>query len=126
LRPYANHSYFAAHPHLIPLTSSLYVPGYFAHNAPAALRSSVLDDHLSDALSKSEPSFLVDLGTGFLATYNATDAGNFYDRKISDLDTNLKDLENIVNSKAQTAKVIEDVLRQKIMAAQQAETSKKD
>ncbi|KAK7543629.1 Prefoldin subunit-domain-containing protein [Phyllosticta citricarpa] len=83
-------------PILVPLTSSLYVPGTLANLS----------------------SVLVDIGTGFYVEKSTADAADFYDRKIKDLEKNLKDLEAIVTGKSGNLRVVEDVLRQKVLAAQ--------
>ncbi|KAK7511695.1 Prefoldin [Phyllosticta citriasiana] len=83
-------------PILVPLTSSLYVPGTLANLS----------------------SVLVDIGTGFFVEKSTADAADFYDRKIKDLEKNLKDLEAIVTGKSGNLRVVEDVLRQKVLAAQ--------
>ncbi|KAK5115988.1 hypothetical protein LTR62_000444 [Meristemomyces frigidus] len=84
-------------PLLVPLTSSLYVPGKLADS-----------EHV-----------LVDVGTGFYAEKTTDDALKFYSAKIEELGKNIKDLENIVNGKANNLRVVEEVLRQKVMAGQQ-------
>ncbi|KAK7606021.1 Prefoldin subunit-domain-containing protein [Phyllosticta paracitricarpa] len=87
---------FTDKPILVPLTSSLYVPGTLANLS----------------------SVLVDIGTGFYVEKSTADAADFYDRKIKDLEKNLKDLEAIVTGKSGNLRVVEDVLRQKVLAAQ--------
>ncbi|KAK4543690.1 hypothetical protein LTR36_005335 [Oleoguttula mirabilis] len=82
---------------LVPLTSSLYVPGKLADA-----------DHV-----------LVDVGTGFYVEKTTDDAQKFYNGKIEELGKNIKDLENIVNGKANNLRVVEEVLRQKVLAGQQ-------
>ncbi|RSL70527.1 hypothetical protein CEP54_001713 [Fusarium duplospermum] len=81
---------------LVPLTNSLYVRG-----------------ELSDA-----ETVLVDVGTGFLVEKKLKSAEKFYEGKVEELGNNLKDLEVIVQRKQANARTIEEVLRQKIMAAQ--------
>jgi prefoldin alpha subunit len=81
---------------LVPLTNSLYVRG-----------------ELSDA-----DTVLVDIGTGFLIEKKLKSAEKFYESKVEELGTNLKDLEVIVQRKQTNARTIEEVLRQKIMASQ--------
>ncbi|KAF7187329.1 putative prefoldin subunit 5 [Pseudocercospora fuligena] len=81
---------------LVPLTSSLYVPGVLADTETV----------------------LVDVGTGFFVEKSTSDAQKFYDGKIEELGKNIKDLENIVNSKANNLRVVEEVLRQKMLAGQ--------
>ncbi|OCL01512.1 Prefoldin alpha subunit [Glonium stellatum] len=84
-------------PLLVPLTSSLYVPGTLA----------------------SSTHVLVDVGTGFFIEKSTADASDFYTRKIGDLGESLKDLEQIVQGKASNLRVVEDVLRQKVVGASQ-------
>ncbi|KAK3672314.1 subunit of tubulin prefoldin [Recurvomyces mirabilis] len=84
-------------PLLVPLTSSLYVPGKLADT-----------EHV-----------LVDVGTGFYVEKTTEDALKFYHAKIEELGKNVKDLENIVNGKANNLRVVEEVLRQKVLAGQQ-------
>ncbi|KAF4974505.1 hypothetical protein FZEAL_8601 [Fusarium zealandicum] len=81
---------------LVPLTNSLYVRG-----------------ELSDA-----DTVLVDVGTGFLVEKKLKSAEKFYEAKVEELGTNMKDLELIVQRKQTNARTIEEVLRQKIMASQ--------
>ncbi|KAF7551714.1 hypothetical protein G7046_g7644 [Stylonectria norvegica] len=81
---------------LVPLTNSLYVRG-----------------ELADA-----DTVLVDVGTGFLVEKKLKSAAQFYEAKVEELTNNLRDLETIVQRKQQNARTIEEVLRQKIMAAQ--------
>lgn len=85
-------------PLLVPLTSSLYVPGTLA----------------------DEKNVLVDVGTGFYVEKTTADAEKFYNGKIEELGKNIKDLENIVNSKANNLRLVEEVLRQKMVAQQQS------
>ena len=84
-------------PILVPLTSSLYVPGKLADT-----------EHV-----------LVDIGTGFYVEKTTTDAQTFYNAKIEELGKNIKDLENIANGKASNLRMVEEVLRQKVLAGQQ-------
>lgn len=70
----------------MPLTSSLYVTGTLA----------------------DVKTVLVDVGTGFYVEKSTDDAKEFYDRKIKDLEANLKDLETIVNGKSNNLRVVED------------------
>ncbi|KAB2577456.1 putative prefoldin subunit protein [Lasiodiplodia theobromae] len=88
-------------PILVPLTSSLYVTGTLA----------------------DVKNVLVDVGTGFYVEKSTDDAKEFYDRKIKDLEKNLKDLEAIVTGKSNNLRVIEDVLRQKVLAQQQGQAA---
>lgn len=86
---------------LVPLTSSLYVPGRVV-------------DH---------DKVMVDVGTGYFVEKASKDAIEFFDKKTKTLQENLVDLEKIVAQKSSNLRVIEDALKQKI-AAQQAEKKK--
>ncbi|KFY92535.1 hypothetical protein V498_04886 [Pseudogymnoascus sp. VKM F-4517 (FW-2822)] len=44
------------------------------------------------------------------------DAAKFYTAKVDELQTNLKDLESIVQGKSNNLRVVEDVLRQKVLS----------
>lgn len=85
-------------PILVPLTSSLYVPGKLADT-----------EHV-----------LVDVGTGFYVEKSTADAQTFYNAKIDELGKNIKELENIVNGKGNNLRMVEEVLRQKVVAGQQS------
>ncbi|KAG6033300.1 hypothetical protein E4U41_006948 [Claviceps citrina] len=84
---------------LVPLTNSLYVKGEISN------RETVL----------------VDVGTGFLIEKKLKAARDFYDDKTAGLGNNLKELEAIVQRKEANVRAVEEVLRQKIMAAQAAQ-----
>ncbi|MCJ1482041.1 subunit of tubulin prefoldin [Schaereria dolodes] len=71
---------------LVPLTTSLYVPGTLAD---------------TDRV-------IVDVGTGFYVEKTTKDATEFYKSKIEDLGENLKDLERIVQGKSGNLRVVED------------------
>ncbi|MCJ1340878.1 subunit of tubulin prefoldin [Bachmanniomyces sp. S44760] len=82
-------------PLLVPLTTSLYVPGELADMK-----------HV-----------IVDIGTGFYVEKISSDAQKFYEAKIEDLDKNLKDLETIVQGKSSNLRVVEDALRKKVISS---------
>ena len=84
-------------PILVPLTSSLYVPGKLVDS-----------EHV-----------LVDIGTGFYVEKTTADAQTFYNAKIEELGKNIKDLENIANGKASNLRMVEEVMRQKVLVGQQ-------
>jgi len=86
-----------AKPLLVPLTTSLYVPGQLADT-----------EHV-----------LVDVGTGFYVEKTLDQAIKFYEGKVEEVGKNVKDLETIVNQKSQSLRVVEEVLRQKMMSQQQ-------
>ncbi|KAL2006153.1 hypothetical protein VTN00DRAFT_9807 [Thermoascus crustaceus] len=85
---------------LVPLTSSLYVKGKLADREKV----------------------IVDVGTGFYVEKTAAKAIDFYNDKVKDLDTNLQDLEKIVQGKSANLRVVEDVLRQKVMSGEAVTT----
>ncbi|KAI9766094.1 MAG: subunit of tubulin prefoldin [Geoglossum simile] len=80
---------------LVPLTTSLYVPGTMADTE----------------------NVIVDVGTGFYAEKTTKDALQFYNGKIEELGTNLKDLESIIQGKSSNLRVVEEVLRQKVLSS---------
>lgn len=98
----ANQCWCIGKPILVPLTTSLYVPGT-----------------LADA-----ENVIVDVGTGFYVekvrnvqlrqspiliwTQSTKDATKFYEAKVEELGSNLKDLEAIVQGKSNNLRVVED------------------
>ena len=58
------------------------------------------------------------MGTGFYVEKNTKDAVTFYEGKIEELGGTLKDLEGIVQGKSGSLKVVEDVMRVKVLAQQ--------
>ena len=105
---------------LVPLTTSLYVPGTLA----------------------SRDKVLVDVGTGFFVEKTTEDAKTFYTDKSKELGQNLKELENILQGKANNLRMVEEgmlgvsatmlvlhvlteaiVLRQKMVAGQNSQPS---
>ncbi|KAM5442369.1 subunit of tubulin prefoldin [Microsporum ferrugineum] len=81
---------------LVPLTNSLYVRG-----------------KLSD-----REKVIVDVGTGFYVEKTPTKAIEFYNGKVGELGTNLRDLEKVVAGKSTNLRVVEEVLRQKLLAGE--------
>jgi len=61
----------------------------------------------------------VDVGTGFFVEKDIASAKDFYERKVKDLGDSLKDLEGVVQGKAQNVRVVEEVIRLKVMNAQE-------
>ncbi|KAF2428631.1 Prefoldin alpha subunit [Tothia fuscella] len=78
---------------LVPLTSSLYVPGKLA----------------------DVDKVVVDVGTGFYVEKSVKEATTFYEGKVKELQVSLGELEKIVQGKSDNLRVVEDVMRQKIM-----------
>ncbi|KAL7274166.1 subunit of tubulin prefoldin [Rhizina undulata] len=78
---------------LVPLTTSLYVPGELA----------------------SEDTVLVDVGTGYYVEKSVEDAVKFYTGKVDMVTANMADLEKIIGQKGQNVRIVEDVLRQKVL-----------
>ncbi|KAJ5767116.1 uncharacterized protein N7511_004732 [Penicillium nucicola] len=81
---------------LVPLTSSLYVKG-----------------RLTD-----REKVLVDVGTGFYVEKTSAKAIEFYDDKVKGLESNLQDLEKVVQTKSTQLRVVEETLRQKMLAGE--------
>ncbi|KAJ5777315.1 hypothetical protein N7520_000561 [Penicillium odoratum] len=81
---------------LVPLTSSLYVKGRLADREKV----------------------LVDVGTGFYVEKTPKKAIAFYDDKVKGLDANLVELEKIVQGKNSQLRVVEEVLRQKMLSGE--------
>ncbi|PQE24580.1 prefoldin subunit protein [Rutstroemia sp. NJR-2017a WRK4] len=79
----------------VPLTTSLYVPGKLADTE----------------------NVIVDVGTGFYVEKSTKDATKFYEAKVDELGNNLKDLETIVQNKSNSLRMVEDVLRQKVLSS---------
>ncbi|OJI97465.1 hypothetical protein ASPVEDRAFT_36878 [Aspergillus versicolor CBS 583.65] len=79
---------------LVPLTSSLYVKGRLTDR-----------EHV-----------LVDVGTGYYVEKTPAKAIEFYDQKVKELDTNLTELEKVVQTKSSQQRVFEEALRQKLMS----------
>ncbi|KAI6714009.1 hypothetical protein JHW43_003439 [Diplocarpon mali] len=82
-------------PILVPLTTSLYVPGTLA----------------------DPNNVIVDVGTGFFVEKTTKDATKFYEAKVEELGGNLRGLEAIVQGKSKNLSVVEDVLREKVLQA---------
>ncbi|PGH12194.1 prefoldin, alpha subunit [Polytolypa hystricis UAMH7299] len=81
---------------LVPLTSSLYVKGKLADREKV----------------------IVDIGTGFYVEKTTSKAVDFYTNKVKDLEANLRDLEKVVQGKSGNLRVVEDVLRQKVLSGE--------
>lgn len=81
---------------LVPLTSSLYLPGRVAE----------------------KDKFLVDIGTGYFVEKNASDAKQVYQKKLTKLGEDSKKLRDILVSKNESINNINMVLRRKVMEAE--------
>ena len=79
---------------LVPLTSSLYVPG-----------------QLEDG-----EKVLVDIGTNYYVEKNVSEANEFFKRKIDFLKQQMEKLQPAIQQKYQTKQIILEVLQSKIMA----------
>ncbi|KAG9248739.1 Prefoldin [Calycina marina] len=88
-------------PILVPLTTSLYVPGTLADTEKV----------------------IVDVGTGFYVEKTTKDALSFYEAKIEEIGMNLKDLEKIVNGKSGNLNAVEEVLRQKMLVSSEKQAA---
>ncbi|QDS74342.1 hypothetical protein FKW77_004582 [Venturia effusa] len=78
---------------LVPLTSSLYVPG---------------------TLTDSEK-VLVDIGTGFFVEKSVAQAEVFYEGKVRELGGSIKEVEGLVGGKGENLRMVEEVLRGRIL-----------
>ncbi|KAH3674644.1 hypothetical protein WICMUC_003190 [Wickerhamomyces mucosus] len=76
---------------LVPLSSSLYVPGKV----------------------KDNDKFLVDVGTGYYVEKNAKDSIEFYNSRIQQLNKDYQQVTSIINEKSQTLQRVDQVLREK-------------
>ncbi|KAF4549501.1 Prefoldin subunit 5-like protein [Elsinoe fawcettii] len=81
---------------LVPLTTSLYVPGTLADSEKV----------------------LVDVGTGFYVEKNVDDAVGFYEGKVKELGESVKGLEQVVGQKQGSLRVVEEVMRGKMLAGE--------
>ncbi|KAK3393998.1 putative prefoldin subunit 5 [Podospora didyma] len=86
---------------LVPLTNSLYVKGRLA----------------------DQDKVIVDVGTGFYVEKNTKSAAEFYEGKVRELEANIKELEAIVQNKSNSLRVVEGVLRQKVLAQGQGQAA---
>ncbi|VVT54387.1 uncharacterized protein SAPINGB_P004050 [Magnusiomyces paraingens] len=87
---------------LVPLTSSLYVPGKIpADQTP------------------ENSTFMVDVGTGYYVEKNGVEAKKFFIAKTEKLDENMRDLKRIIEDKVKNFNVIQTVMKEKIIEQQQ-------
>ena len=61
---------------------------------------------------------MVDVGTGFYVEKSVEDAVAFYKRKVAEMEANLRDLEKILNGKSGNLRVVEEVIRGKMVEEQ--------
>ncbi|RDI78974.1 G2/mitotic-specific [Venturia inaequalis] len=78
---------------LVPLTSSLYVPGTLVNS----------------------DSVIVDIGTGFFVEKSVREAEVFYEGKVRELAGNIKEVEGLVSGKGDNLRMVEEVLRGRIL-----------
>ena len=64
---------------------------------------------------------LVDVGTGFYVEKDTKEARRFYEGKVVELARNLGEIEKVVGAKEGNLRVVEEVLRGKVMAEQQGQ-----
>ncbi|OAL33790.1 hypothetical protein AYO20_06966 [Fonsecaea nubica] len=100
-------------PLLIPLTTSLYVPGTLA--APKSPSSASTSSTMKPS---KPPTVMVDVGTGFFVEKTPADATKFYQGKVEELTKNLQDIEKVVSGKTESLRVVEDALRRKMVEEQ--------
>ncbi|KAI0140182.1 Prefoldin alpha subunit [Hypoxylon sp. NC0597] len=82
---------------LVPLTNSLYVRGTLS----------------------TASHVVVDIGTGFYVEKEIKSAAEFYESKVGEVGASIKDLEAIVQAKTSNVRVVEEVLRQKMVTGAQ-------
>ncbi|KAH3666337.1 hypothetical protein OGAPHI_004526 [Ogataea philodendri] len=78
---------------LVPLTSSLYVPGKIKEN----------------------DKFLIDVGTGYYIEKDTKQSLEFFQARLTKLDEDSKKLEQLINEKSQVVERVNGILRSKIM-----------
>lgn len=61
---------------------------------------------------------IVDIGTGFFVEKSVTEAGVFYEEKVKELGGNITEVEGLVNGKGDNLRVVEEVLRERILQAE--------
>ncbi|TLD34418.1 putative prefoldin subunit 5 [Venturia nashicola] len=83
---------------LVPLTSSLYVPGTLANSEKVIL----------------------DIGTGFFVEKSVKEAEVFYEGKVKELGGNIKEVEGLVAGKGDNLRMVEEVLRGRILEGEGA------
>lgn len=88
---------------LIPMTSSLYVPGTLAHNQRV----------------------LVDVGTGYFIEKTVPAASDFFSRRAGFLKAKIEELQPVVMAKVREKGQVEDVLQARMNAAQSQGAAKK-
>ncbi|KAK0628520.1 putative prefoldin subunit 5 [Bombardia bombarda] len=79
---------------LVPLTNSLYVKGKLS----------------------GPDRVIVDVGTGFYVEKDTKSAADFYEAKVKELGANIQELELIVQNKSNSLRMVEEVLREKVLA----------
>lgn len=62
---------------------------------------------------------VVDIGTGFYVEKEVKSAADFYENKVGEVGASIKDLEAIVQGKTSNVRVVEEVLRQKMVSGTQ-------
>lgn len=62
---------------------------------------------------------LVDVGTGYYVEKSTTDAVKFYTAKVDVLAKSLAELEKVVAQKGQNVRVVEEVIRRRVLDGQQ-------
>lgn len=82
---------------LVPLTTSMYVPGTIA----------------------SREKVLVEVGTGFFVEKSVQHAQEFFDRKVKFLTTNTQKVEEQINAKRRNYEMVQNVAQQRVRFLQQ-------
>lgn len=61
---------------------------------------------------------IVDIGTGFFVEKTVAEAEVFYEGKVKELGANIKEVEGLVNGKGDNLRMVEEVLREKILQSE--------
>jgi prefoldin alpha subunit len=61
---------------------------------------------------------IVDIGTGFFVEKSGKEAEVFYEGKVKDVGENIKEVEGLVSGKSDNLRVVEEVLRGRILEAE--------
>jgi prefoldin alpha subunit len=61
---------------------------------------------------------IVDVGTGFFVEKTVAEAEVFYEGKVKELGANIKEVEGLVNGKGDNLRMVEEVLRERILQSE--------
>jgi len=61
---------------------------------------------------------IVDIGTGFFVEKSVKEAEVFYEGKVKELAGNIKEVEGLVEGKGENLRMVEEVLRERILQSE--------